>query len=230
MSNLPVHHTIDKWHTPASDYPRCQKGNHRISSHTYKKGTYRNWGVCGIDYVELTKPAVITELSEYRNKAWHNWMVDDMPQWWAMEEYARQSFGHVLVAGLGLGLYIHALILPIKTGVVERVTVVEISEDVIDLMQPNLPARLPSDCLSIVNDDFYRYIEHPNLPDFDTIVVDLWVTHGREEKVYSFIQEVLPLQDVLRKRWPNARLCFHGFVTTGDMRLWSEDFKPHILE
>ena len=95
------------------------------------------------------------------------WMVDDPPHWWAMEEHATIYRGHVVVAGLGLGLIVHALV---ACPGVERITVVETEPDVITLVQPHLPL---SGKVEIVAGDFWDWEGRP-----DGVFYDLFVGDG----------------------------------------------------
>lgn len=71
-------------------------------------------------------------------------MTDLYDEWWtqklAMEEACRRG-GDVLITGLGLGLVVESM-LRSPASPVERVTVVEASAEVIELVGPHLMARL----------------------------------------------------------------------------------------
>lgn len=201
----------NEWETPATSYPEQELNNFRIHHGRYNRGTYYMYGIDGHIFFEALKPLVITNLQEKRGKKWHNWMVDDPPHWRAMEIYAEHSKGKVLTTGLGLGLYLQALAGNKK---VERVVVVEKSIDVIRLIEPLLPA-LPN--LEIFNEDFYDFI-HWNNTQWDTIMVDLWVAHGVDEKMKLFNYEVIPLFVELTQRYPSAELTFHGFSSVSAIK------------
>ena len=197
-------HEISEWGTPATSYPEQELNNFRIHHGRYNRGTYYMYGIDGHIFFEAVKPLVITNLQEKRGKKWCNWMVDDPPHWRAMEIYAEHSTGKVLTTGLGLGLYLQALA---KNKNIEQVTVVEKNPDVIKLIKPHLP-DLPK--LDILVEDFYDFIRW-NKTQWDTIMVDLWVAHGVDEKMKLFNREVIPLFVDLTQRYPGAELSFHGF-------------------
>lgn len=223
MSKVPQITTIDKWRTPASEYPKSQVGNFRIRQVPYKQGLYHNWGVNDVDYFH-TDGIKVTILEEHTNGKWHTWMVDDPPHWWSMQRYAAEARGRVLVAGLGLGLFLHALSPRVHAGDVSSIIVVERSPDVIELVRP----LVPHECLDIRTGDFYDYYRHA--ADFDFALIDLWVTNGSSQKEAVFNKYVMPLWANMRFNYPAATLVFHGFTTVSDVRLWSEGFKPDVLE
>lgn len=196
---------IDNWNTIATLYPDKELRNARIIHSKYKKGIYNNYSVNGYVYFRVTKPITITEL-QIKNKKWETWMVDDPPHWWSMQNYAINSMGNVLVAGLGLGLVIHELC---KNVDVNSITVVEINEDVIELITPLL---LTSEyCnIKIIKDDFYNFINETK-ERFDRVIVDLWTTESLDETLKILNEEVTPLAYYLKKIFPNASIVFHGF-------------------
>ena len=204
-------HEISEWGTPATSYPEQELNNFRIHHGRYNRGTYYMYGIDGHIFFEAVKPLVITNLQEKRGKKWCNWMVDDPPHWRAMEIYAEHSTGKVLTTGLGLGLYLQALA---KNKNIEQVTVVEKNPDVIKLIKPHLP-DLPK--LDILVEDFYDFIRW-NKTQWDTIMVDLWVAHGVDEKMKLFNREVIPLFVDLTQRYPGAELTFHGFSTVSAIK------------
>lgn len=73
--------------------------------------------------------------------------VDEPAHWWAMLEHARHFRGQVLVAGLGLGLIVHALA---ANPPVRKITVVERDRDVIEAVWPQrLPAMKAKDAIVV---------------------------------------------------------------------------------
>lgn len=228
--NLPHIVEIDKWNTPASRYPvipdvSASVDGVRISTHRYR-GMYHCWGVRGIDFVQFERSTRVTTLQENRAGKWHDWMVDDPPHWWAMEKYAEQSIGSVLTSGLGLGLYLHALEPYLNN--LSRITVVERDPRVIKLIEPLLPVKV-RDMTRIVCMDLYRFLHNALLDDYTTILIDIWTSNGAEEKMRLYWNEVVPMMAHIRMANQHAKLCFHGFHTVSDMRLWPEEFTPYCL-
>lgn len=153
---------IRQWETPAS-YPTSRVGVARISRRRYARGHYPMEGVGGYTAYQVTKAIFVTNLV-IRNRCY---MVDDPLHWYSMAAYvARAQPGHLLCAGLGLGLAVwHAL----KRLDLTKITVVEIEPDVIGLVSPHLPN---DPRLEIVQADFYAY--RPDDPP-DTVLWDLAV-------------------------------------------------------
>jgi hypothetical protein len=199
---------ISKWKTPATDYPEKQVGSARIKHGFYNYGYFNNYGVRGYKCFEVTEQIPVTslEIKDDKSKIWRTWMVDDPPHWWSMQDYARNSVGKVLVAGLGLGLVTHELLNNID---VDSMTVIERNKDVIDLIFPLLP-KAEGVKFQIINKDFYDFI-HESEEDFDRIIVDLWTSGSKEETKKILDEEVKPLVYYLKLRYPNASIIFHGF-------------------
>ncbi len=207
---------LTDWSTPATDYPEKELGDFRIHHTRYTRGMYEMSGIDGFIFFRAVKPLTITTLQQFRSGKWHGWMVDDPPHWRAMEIYAEQSKGKVLTTGLGLGLILQAMK---GNRNIESITVIERSEEVVQLVEPYLPI-LPE--FTIVLDDFYEFVESDNT-QWDTIIVDLWVAHGAEEKLHVYYHNVIPTAVMLRAKYPKASLTFHGFITVSDIKFASKD-------
>jgi hypothetical protein len=82
-------------------------------------------------------------------------------------EVVRRAHGHVLIAGLGVGMILHPML---KKQEVRSVTVVEKYQDVVDLISPTLPRNRK---LSIVRDDIFRWTP-PRGNRYDVIWFDIW--------------------------------------------------------
>lgn len=79
---------------------------------------------------------------------------------------ARKAHGDVLIAGLGLGMVLSAIL---SKPEVKSVTVIEKHQDVIDLIAPHFnPSKL-----SIICADIFEW-QPPKSRKFDTIYFDIW--------------------------------------------------------
>jgi threonine dehydrogenase-like Zn-dependent dehydrogenase len=121
------------------------------------------------------------------------WMVDDCPHVWTIQKHAKDFHGKVLIAGLGLGLIVHALS---KNEKVTEIIVVEREKDVIELIKPLIP-----NC-TIINDDWYNY----PVKQADGVFYDLFVGEG-ESLYMDAIEEMIGL----RRKFPNATCRILGF-------------------
>ena len=198
---------ISEWKTPATDYPEKQIGSARIVHGFYNYGLFHNYGVRGYKFFEVTKQIPVTslEIREDKDKrVWWTWMVDDPPHWWSMQDYARNSIGRVLVAGLGLGLVTHELL---DNSDIDSITVIERNKDVIDLISPLLP-KAEGIKLQIINKDFYDFI-HESEEDFDRIIVDLWTSGSLEETKRILHEEVIPFSYYLKIKYPDSSIVFY---------------------
>lgn len=87
-------------------------------------------------------------------------MSDTHEEWWTQKEAmvrACETGGHILITGLGLGMVVDSM-LQTPGSKVERITVVEASEDVISLVGPQILPRYPGR-LEIVHADAFTW--HP---------------------------------------------------------------------
>jgi hypothetical protein len=189
---------VEDWHTPALAMPRRWQGRARIADDWCYRGRYEAYGTGppggpGYDFYRLRRKVRITELKVDGRVC----MVDDCPHWWAMQAHAREYRGHVLVAGLGLGLIVHALA---ANPEVAGITVVERDKDVIDLVSPHLPEAPPT---SVVHADWYDY--RPDRPP-DGVFYDLFAGDGRE-----LVPEAIAEMIAMRRRFGDVTILIHGF-------------------
>ncbi len=189
--------TLTSWRTPATDYPDAELGNVRIETVKYRRGYYRCYGLRDHQVYRVAKPITIRGLTIDGK----TWMVDDPPHWWAMEEHAQFYRGHVLVAGLGLGLIVHALA---TNRSVTRITVVEREQDVIDLVAPLVPP------VEIVHGDFWEW----DGPTPDGVFFDLFVGNGRE-----LVPDALRAYVQMFQWFSGATIRIHGFNNAWFSRL-----------
>ncbi len=194
---------LDTWKTPATNYPRKAAGTARIATTTYKAGFYNMYGVRAADgeqyqHFEAVNPLKVTQLKI----GGKTWMVDDPPHHYGTIEAAQTYTGHVLCAGLGLGLIVHALR---DNPAVTKVTVVERCKDVIDLVWPHLaPNGRPEGgpLLTVWRGDWWD-VRPDVLADLvgpvDGVFFDLLVGNGRE-----LIGEAIYATKDARRRWPGV--------------------------
>lgn len=117
-----------------------------------------------------TPPGRYTRLRR-RNEAF---MTDTAHEWWTQKsaiDEARRRGGRILITGLGLGMIVEA-ILNDPDCHVEKITVVELSPDVIRLVAPHLMARY-SDRLEIINGDAFTW-QPPDGVHYSVIWHDIW--------------------------------------------------------
>lgn len=95
-------------------------------------------------------------------------MMSDTPlERYTNVEVVSEAHGHVLIAGLGLGMILWPILA--KEGVTE-VTVIEKNPDVVDLVLPYVPDDLR---LGVLEGDIYTWDPGKGVK-FDTIYFDIW--------------------------------------------------------
>ncbi len=101
-------------------------------------------------------------------------MTDLYEEWWTQKEAIQEACcrgGRVLITGLGLGLIVES-ILRTPGSIVERLTVLEASEDVIKLVGPHLRARFGGR-LEIINADAFEWVP-PEGAHYHVVWHDIW--------------------------------------------------------
>jgi hypothetical protein len=105
-----------------------------------------------------------------------------------------KSRGKVLLGGLGLGIIPRLMCLKES---VEKVTVIELSKEVIDL------CSFTHNKLEIINGDCYSFIRNTDLSAFDYMYVDAYTSEG---KVYEEI--IIPTRKFLYANYPTIPVDF----------------------
>ena len=187
---------VYSWETPATKYPLSRRGKVRLFREPYKRGFYIMEGVRGYDYFTVKRPIPVTSLIVGKE----TWMVDDPMHWYGMQDLAKAASGKVLVAGLGLGLVIHALE---ENEAVTAVDVVEIDEDVIELITPLIKMKKTN----IINDDFWLYL-YKTEETYDTCILDIWV-YGEDDRVRVGYSMIAAMGSVSTK-FPSAKIYVWG--------------------
>ena len=92
----------------------------------------------------------------------------------SQKRYVKEAFGKVVTYGLGLGYY--ALHVALKDDV-ERVDVVDISDDVINLFKQNVLPQFPEKArkkINVIKKDAFLFAQGLKDGDYDYIYVDIW--------------------------------------------------------
>lgn len=147
-------------------------------------------GIDGYEFAQVTgaREIPVVNLQRRRGDRWETWMVDDPLHVRGTRALvdrivaeAPRRTGEVLVAGLGMGLQLHAMARRGVQGRFRRVTVVEIDPDVVALVNPHLARlkRSSADTVAldfqIVRADFYDYLRRTDAARFDAVYWDLAV-------------------------------------------------------
>ena len=135
------------------------------------------------------------------------WMSSTPQEHIMMANNARQSRGHVLVGGLGLGLYPQYAQLG-AIGGATRFTIVERSPVVRDLVEPALRAslRVPFEVV-VAEVGAYLTATKPRPPHFDTVFLDTWDTLDA-----AILPDVNHLRDLARRRLTDdGRVLLWGY-------------------
>jgi len=187
---------IYSWETPATKYPLSKNGKAKLSRKPYTRGLYNMEGVRGYDYFTVKKPIPVTSLIVGKE----TWMIDDPLHWYGMQDLAKAARGKVLVAGLGLGLVIHALE---ENEAVTTIDAVEIDEDIINLITPLIKMRKTN----IINEDFWLHL-HKSKETYDTCILDIWV-YDETDRIKTGYSMLAAIGSVSTK-FPSAKVYVWG--------------------
>lgn len=104
-------------------------------------------------------------------------------------EFVINSFGDVLICGLGIGLVIMPLL---ESEKVKSITVIEKYQDVIDCVLPQIKKFDTENKLNVICEDCFKFTTDRK---FDTIFIDIWANINSD--IYK--EEMLPLKRKYRK-------------------------------
>ena len=142
-----------------------------------------------------TKPHCIHELYEEGHGLWMTDMPEELNQIHEMIHDVN-PWGRVLIGGLGLGIV--ARLLVGRPGLdLDKLTVVELSRDVIELALPSRDKSLETACLrsATVCSDIRDHLA--NGKQYDYYLLDTWGGTGEA----TWWENVLPLRRLIRQRW-----------------------------
>lgn len=196
------------WNTPSFKYPVVKKGRVQIKRIKQEGGYYHMEGVKGYMFYYHSKKIPVTCMIIDGETV----MVDDPLHWIGMQELAKNCKGKVLIAGLGLGLILHALVVNKE---VTEIHVVEIDEDVIDVMRDNIPK---DDRIKIINENFVEYIDErcEICGSYDTVVMDIW-WYGEDDSYENKVNvgvQMKVLEMKVRIFMPEAKVMIWGLKDT----------------
>lgn len=112
------------------------------------------------------------------------------------EDFCFQAKGDVLIAGLGLGLILHNLKSKVEKGFITSITVIEKSQDVIDLISPYYEDMS-------VNYLCADIMEYKPEQKYDTIYFDIWSTIDTEN---------MPEINKLHQKWKRYKADKNSFM------------------
>jgi hypothetical protein len=133
------------------------------------------------------------------------WMTDKPNELLQMDlELARGAYGKVLIGGLGLGIVANMMA---RKKSVRRITVVELSSDVIRLISPYLPKKV-----EVVEGDIHEYVHSLSRGQFDAALLDTWTRTGE----WIWQTEVVPLRRLIGYKIPRVA-CWQEDVMKGQV-------------
>lgn len=128
---------------------------------------------------EPYEAAVLLQNGEY-------WMSDTPQEANTINPFAIKAHGKVVTFGLGIGYFVFMALLNPN---VESVTVVEWSEDVINMFKEHLLPQFPrNDKITIIHGDAFEYYNEEFLSKFDYSFADIWKSN---DDGYEMIERML---------------------------------------
>lgn len=112
------------------------------------------------------------------------WMQDIPIEQFQMRKHVESFNGDVLIGGLGLGVVVNHLAARPE---IDNITVIEVSQDVINLVEPHL--KDPEGKVTVLCESLFDYLTHsPYI--FDFAFFDIWQSDGEG----TFLNTVVPLR------------------------------------
>jgi len=167
LSNIKIPRTIKGKFTLANRriLPRETVGRLKESTRCFKDDTLAQENYLYYCDENLRFPALIEGESTC-------WMTVEPFEIETFEPFIKEAEGHVLLCGLGLGYVAYMLSLKPE---VKSVTVVDLSQDVIDIFnEAILPQFENKDKITVVQGDAIEFMETTDLTGFDHVNVDVW--------------------------------------------------------
>lgn len=158
---------------------------------------------------------------------WHRMQEEDVGTWMTdlpIEQAQHDNmldgrlYGHVLVGGLGLG---YAATMLSHQPQIHEITVVEQSQDVVDLVWPHLKFHDETK-MNIVVADLFDYLKQNTIPElsepddvFNGGFFDIWQSDG----LFTFFDTVIPLRKLSFTVLDGPLWCWNEDVMRGQLRL-----------
>ena len=121
-----------------------------------------------------------------------------------MEEDINNSFGNILVVGLGLGYFPYMSHL--KKDVLS-IDIIEIDKDIISLFKNEILDQFEyKSKINIINSDVYDYFSSNDLSKYDYIYIDIWHDVSDGMKHYLRLKEY-------EKKYPNVKFRYWIYDT-----------------
>jgi len=144
---------------------KVEQMKHRLDGHPWlSRGLQPNYPYCILLEREINKLSD-SEFLENRNA--RIWMSDTPMEQRTNTEFVEKAHGDVLIAGLGMGMVLHAIL---NKKEVSSVTVLELELDLIKLIEPYV--KHPK--LKIIHADAYEWCKTPKKIKFNCVWLDIW--------------------------------------------------------
>ena len=206
------YHVIDRWRTPASDYPRASLGTWSISTRRQEPGIYRMQEYGAFYYQPA--PIDLTVLMEGDRV----WFTDEPRQMYALAEIGLfRAHGNVIVGGLGLGLILSFLR---QNPRVISLTTIERAEELRELVWPYVQVG------ELIIGDFYDVLpclaREEEGRRVDTIITDFIFGYQTE----ATWEELQKQREFCKKHYPSAQFLEHGYQRRLDEEVVNKAIQP----
>lgn len=196
--------------TTPLDIPPGQAGDHHLCHQVFPAGTTLHTSTPReLLFGKPRAPSTPAHILLDRDTRFHRlgysggtWMTDHPIEQVQIGRLISRLRGHVLVAGLGLGL---ALALGRNNLAIDRMTVVEVSAEVRDLVWPHVQRFVPCE---LVLEDAFEFLRSARPGIYDSALLDTWQATGE----HCFWNTVLPMRRLARR-----------VVGRGPIECWAED-------
>ncbi|MBR3694557.1 MAG: hypothetical protein IKL88_08525 [Erysipelotrichales bacterium] len=166
--------------------------------------------------------AVLLQDGEY-------WMSDTPQEANTIDPFAKKAHGKVAVFGLGIGYFVYNALLNPN---VEKVCVVEYSQEVIDMFTKYLLPQFPrGGDVEIIHGDAFDYFNEEFLSKYDYCFTDIWKSNGDGfEMIQRMLEGYLPEHEKVDFwiestccNFISSMMCVYFHSLANDMELEHED-------
>lgn len=146
--------------------------------------------------ITFDRPYTIRELHHKRHGVW---MTDAPQEVWQMREPLLKCYGHVLVGGLGLGVF-PWLLTKYYGAPIKSITVIENDPNIIKVIAPYIKHKK----IEVVQADLFKYVKQKDIMRYDSAFLDIWQGTGE----ITWEKFIVPLRRAIGTKIPTV-LCWN---------------------
>lgn len=200
------------YRTPYTHLRELEHGTVRTRHRRIPQGYYPMEGLFGKIFYYVPRGGILEtgmQIQDLESGVWVTWMADNPLHWLGIEDlFAKHAHGHVLCAGMGMGLMAFAAV---HNPNIVSMTIVDHNEDVVHLALRLLPEDGRRVVIVAEWEEFLensRSLEQPDVVFWDLQTTSLNIPR-REMRRRAFVEKLN-----LNFRFPSAEVWQWGYAET----------------